>query len=264
MIFKSGDLIGGRYKVLDLLGQGGVGMVYCVIDQERNSEVALKVLRPEVSKNRLALERFRREVKTMRQIDHGGITPIYDTGRIGESLFYTMECVKGESIRALIKREKRIDSSRATSMMIDICSIMEKVHEVAIHRDLSSDNIMVQPDGTVRILDFGTARIMEQDSDLTAVGMHLGKICYSAPEQRVDSRTVDHRADLYSLGILFFEMLTGELVIGYEPVTSHCPDLPPQYDTFFEKSLAEQPEDRYQTTVAFSAAIQELAGSDSE
>ena len=264
MIFESGDVIGGRYEVLDLLGQGGVGIVYCVIDRERDSEVALKVLKPEVAKNRLALERFQREVKTMRKIDHSGITPIYDTGKIGETLFYTMECVKGESIHALIKREKKLGLAQAVSLMTDICAIMEKVHEVAIHRDLSSDNIMIQPDGIVRILDFGTARITAQDSDLTVVGVHLGKICYSAPEQRSDSRTVDHRADLYSLAVLFFEMLTGEIVIAYEPITGHRPDLPPQYDAFFEKGLAERPEDRFQTSVEFSAAIQELAGFDSQ
>lgn len=259
MEFKQGDLIGGRFEVIDLLGQGGVGIVYSVNDQQRNNKVALKFLRPEVAKNRLALERFMREVKAVRKIDHSGIVQVYDTGRIGESLFYTMECVNGDSIRAHIKKEKRFDLARATALMLDICEVMEKVHEVVIHRDLSSDNIMIQTDGSIRILDFGTARITEDDSELTQAGLHLGKICYSAPEQRSDSRTVDHRADLYSLAILFFEMLTGELIMFYEPVTTHRPDLTPQFDTFFIKALAEKPEDRYDTAAELRAAIQELA-----
>lgn len=259
MEFKQGDLIGGRFEVIDLLGQGGVGIVYSVNDQQRNNKVALKFLRPEVAKNRLALERFMREVKAVRKIDHSGIVQVYDTGRIGESLFYTMECVNGDSIRAHIKKVKQFDLARATTLMLDICDVMEKVHEVVIHRDLSSDNIMIQTDGSIRILDFGTARITEDDSELTLAGLHLGKICYSAPEQRSDSRTVDHRADLYSLAILFFEMLTGELIMFYEPVTTHRPDLTPQFDTFFIKALAEKPEDRYDTAAELRAAIQELA-----
>ena len=107
MKFKQGDLIGGRFEVVDLLGQGGVGVVYGVNDRTNKNKVALKVLRPEVAGNRLALERFMREVKTVRQIDHSGIAQVHDTGRIGDVLFYTMEWIQGDDIHARIKKEKR-------------------------------------------------------------------------------------------------------------------------------------------------------------
>lgn len=262
MFFKQDDVIGRRFRVLDTLGQGGVGIVYRVYDLKRNSEVALKVLRPEVAKNRLALERFMREVKAVREINHPGVVPVYDTGRIGEMLFYTMECVNGKSIRSLVKKEKQLDSARTISLMADICEIMEVIHKVVVHRDLSSDNIMIERDGTIRILDFGTARITAQNSSLTASGLHLGKICYSPPEQRASSRKVDHRADLYSLAILFYEMLTGELILLYEPVTAHRPDLAPKFDTFFNKALAEQPEDRFQSAAELREAVRELASAE--
>jgi serine/threonine-protein kinase len=258
MRFQEGDTIGGRFQVLNTLGQGGVGIVYAVLDKNRGEEVALKILRPEVAKNRLALERFMREVKAVRAIDHPAVVQVYETGRIGEMLFYTMERVRGESIQKRIEREKRLDLDTATALMLDICDAMERVHEVVIHRDLSSDNILVQPDESIRILDFGTARITSQESDLTAVGLHLGKICYSAPEQRADSKTVDHRADLYSLGVLFYEMLTGELVMTYEPITQRRSDLPPAFDAFFQKALADNPEGRFRSVTEMRAAILDI------
>lgn len=263
MFFKQGDLVGGRFEIINLLGEGGVGRVYGVNDRNSNDKVALKVLRPEIAKNRLALERFMREVKAVREINHPSIAQVRDTGRIGDILFYTMEWIQGDSIHARIKEEKQFDLAIASAVMLEICEVMEKVHAVAVHRDLSSDNIMIQPDGSIRILDFGTARLTQEESDLTQVGLHLGKIAYSAPEQRSDSKTVDHRADLYSLVVLFFEMLTGELITPYDPIADQCTNIPDNFQALFEKGLAERPDDRYQSAAELRMAIQELKGSES-
>ncbi len=263
MRFKQGDVIGDRFEVVKMLGEGGAGIVYLVRDKTRETEVALKVIRPEIAKNKLALERFMREVEVMRKIHHTCIVKVYDTGRIGDMLFYTMEYAKGHSISRIVRKKGPMEIGRAIRMMRGICDAIEQVHAVAIHRDISSDNIIVQSDDSVRILDFGTARIAGEDSSLTRTNIHIGKIYYSAPEQRANSKAVDHRADLYSLAVLFYEMLTGEIIMFYEPATTHRPDLSPEFDTFFNKGLAEKPEDRYQTAAELRAAIQELAGFDS-
>lgn len=259
MIFEPGNVIGGRYEIKKKLGQGGVGVVYLLYDSKRERELAIKVLKPEVAQNRLAIERFKREVKAMRQVDHPGMVQVYDTGTLGDALFYTMDYVEGSTISALIKSKKRFEVDEAISLMAQICDLFEKIHEVAVHRDISSDNLMVDPGGSVHVLDFGTARLITEDSLLTMRNLHLGKICYSAPEQRADSRSVDQRADLYSLGVLLFEMLTGELIIECEPVSRYRPELDSAFDDFFEKALAQNPDDRFVSVAELRSALDGLS-----
>lgn len=256
--FNEGDAIGRKFRVVRRIGQGGIGIVYLVEDLDRNHNVALKILKPEVSRNELALERFKREVKALRQITIPGIVQVYDTGSIENTLFYTMEYVEGSSISDLIRKRGPLPVDEALPLMDRICRVLMSVHEVIVHRDLSSDNIMIGETGNIHLLDFGTARLLDEDSKLTIQGMHLGKICYSAPEQRVDSRTVDHRADLYSLGVLLYEMLTGELIVEYEPVTGYRRELPAEFDAFFEKALAEDPNGRFDSVREFQKALNEI------
>ncbi len=258
MQFSAGDMIGNRFEVQRKLGQGGIGIVYLVHDRERGHEVALKILKPEISGNQLAMERFKREVKALRQITIPGIVQVYDTGQIEQTLFYTMEYVEGISVADVIRQKAPLPLDEAHELMEKICKVITSVHEVVVHRDISSDNIMLGENGNIHLLDFGTARLLDEDSKLTIQGMHLGKICYSSPEQRVDSRTVDHRADLYSLAVLFYELLTGELVVQYEPVTDYRKELGTQYDAFFERALAEKPDVRFESIREFSRALSEL------
>lgn len=258
MDFEKGDAIGKRFRVLERIGEGGIGIVYLVEDHERGHPVALKILKPEIAANTLALERFKREVKALRQITIPGIVQVFDTGQIERTLFYTMEYVKGSSVSELIRQRGPLPLDEALSMLENICRVMASVHEVVVHRDISSDNIMIGEQGDIHLLDFGTARLVNEDSSLTMHGMHLGKICYSAPEQRIDSRTVDHRADLYSLGVLLFEMLTGELIFEAEPVANYRKDLPPTLDPFFKRALAENPDDRFDSIRSFQEALREF------
>lgn len=262
-IFRPLEVIGNRYEVFRMLGQGGIGIVYLVHDRQRKEEVALKVLRPEFAKHELALQRFMREVKAVRQIDHEGIVKVYDTGKLGDVLFYTMEYVEGTPLSNLIKQGP-LGAAEAMALVADACDILSAVHEVAIHRDISSDNVMKSKEGTLRLLDFGTARIAGQESDLTAVGMHLGKQCYSPPEQMSDARSVDARADIYSLGMLLYELLAGKLTYGFESVCVARPELPPVCDEILKKALAGDPNDRYQSAAemrdTLRAAVASLNG----
>ncbi len=258
MKIEVGSKIGGRFEVLKSLGEGGVGMVYRVEDKLQDKIVALKVLKPEIANNRLAMERFKREVAVMRTIEHDGNVKVFETGRIGDTLFYTMTCVDGQSIKSFLEMAGAFDVGQSVAIMNELCGIMAKIHEVAIHRDLSSDNVMIRRDSSICLLDFGTARLTDQNSDLTVAGVHLGKVCYSSPEQHADSSTLDERADLYSMGVLFYEMLTNELIMGYEPVTKYIPGLGTHYDAFFTKALAQDRNDRYTNVVEFQEALNAL------
>lgn len=259
MNFKPGETIGGRFQVQKRLGQGGVGIVYLVMDMKRIELCAMKVLIPELADNQLAIARLKREVQAMRKIEHPGIVKIFDTGRIEKSLFYTMEYVYGSSLAAVLQNEGPMALSRAVALMGAICEVLEKVHAVAVHRDISSDNIMVREDGEIRLLDFGTVRIVEENSELTMVGMNVGKTFYCAPEQFKDSRTVDQRADIYSIGILLFEMLSGKRIRQFEPITQHRADLHRGWDSFFATALATSREQRFPTAPAFRQAMEQLA-----
>lgn len=257
--FRPLELIGNRYEVFRMLGQGGIGIVYLVHDRQRKEEVALKVLRPEFAKHELALQRFIREVKAVRQIDHPGIVKVLDTGKLGDDLFYTMEYVEGTSLSELLKQKGPFGAVDALEAVAETCDILSAIHEVVIHRDISSDNVMQSKEGQLRILDFGTARIAGQESNLTAVGMHLGKQCYSPPEQMMDARNVDARADIYSVGMLLYELLSGRLTYGFESVCAARPELPAVCDEILKKALAGKPEDRYQSAAEMRDALRSTA-----
>jgi eukaryotic-like serine/threonine-protein kinase len=253
-----GSKIGGRFEILKALGEGGVGVVYRVKDHEQDTVVALKVLKKEIAKNRLAMERFMREVNVMRNIDHEGVVKVIETGRMGETLFYTMTCVDGQSIKSFLDLAGAFDVTQSVAIINELCDIMAAIHAVAIHRDLSSDNVMIRRDGTICLLDFGTARITDEESDLTVAGVHLGKACYSAPEQQTDSSNIDARADLYSMGILFYEMLSNKLIMGYEPISAHVEELDNTYDEFFQKALAQDADDRFSSVEEFQVSLNAL------
>ena len=258
MQIDKGTKIGGRFEVTKKLGEGGVGVVYRVTDHKTDETLALKVLKKEVAQNRLAMERFMREVNVMRSIEHDGIVKVIETGKMGDTLFYTMTCVTGQSVKSFLDMAGSFDTVQAVAIMNELCGIMDAIHQVAIHRDLSSDNVMIRRDGTVCLLDFGTARITDEESELTVAGVHLGKAYYSAPEQQADSSAIDHRADIYSMGVLLYEMLSNKLVMGYEPITDHLPELDAAYDRFFKKTLALDPNERFPNVKTMQAALNEL------
>jgi serine/threonine protein kinase len=256
MVFKLGQTIGGRYFVQETLGQGGVGVVYKVHDNERNRTVALKVLLPQYRDNEQAIARFKREVEVLRKLNHRAIVGVFDAGRIAELFFYTMEYVDGPSVQDWIKREKRLDYTSAVGVFTQVAEALEHAHSIAVHRDLSSDNVLVLGSGAVKLLDFGQAKLEITDSPLTAAGISMGKVFYCAPEQRMNAANVDKRADIYSMGVLLYEMLSGEMPLPYAPLQERFPDVPDGVDAIVLRMLARNPDDRYSSAAEAGLALQ--------
>jgi serine/threonine protein kinase/tetratricopeptide (TPR) repeat protein len=200
----------GRYRILDELGRGGMGRVYKAEDREINEAVALKVLVPEFSLDERMIERFRNELKLARRIAHKNVCRIFDLGNSEGTYFITMEYVPGDNLKTIIRMMGPLSPGRALAVAGQVCDGLAEAHRLGVvHRDLKSANIMIDREGTARIMDFGIARNAETKG-LTDYGSLVGTPEYMAPEQ-VEGLEVDSRADIYSLGIILFEMLTGRV-----------------------------------------------------
>ena len=258
--FGPGAVIADRYEIRSVIGSGGMGDVYLVHDLKVREDVALKTLNREFVSNRNAAARFEREVKLARRLHHPGIIKLYETHDWNGVLFYTMEYVEGRTLRCWLREGQRPDLATTVRMLCLVCDVLEHVHKITIHRDLSPENIMVLPDGSVRLLDFGLAKLDDEFKGLTATGSNLGKLMYMAPEQELDASRVDRRADLYSLGVIFFEMLVGCTPRSGQKVTELRPELPPETEKFVRKALARKPEERFSSAREFREALRRLCG----
>ena len=206
----AGTLLAGRYRILELVGLGGMGMVYRAQDEQLDLPVALKVLRPDLGCDTHQLERFKQELVLARQVSHPNVVRTHDIGSDGESIFLTMDFVAGRSLGELLHDERRLDPERAAGIARQVASALAAAHEAGVvHRDLKPANVLVEGSGRVAITDFGVARSLG-GGGLTQPGVVVGTLDYLSPEQ-ARGGTVDGRSDLYALGILLFEMLTGKL-----------------------------------------------------
>jgi serine/threonine-protein kinase len=248
-------LVAGRYEVIRPLGRGGMGKVFLVRDRESGQQLAMKVLRTQYQYNERVIARFAREVAAIRQLEHPCIVKIFDARRAGDTLFYTMEYIEGRSLRDWIQKRGRLDFGSTVRVLCLVADALEHAHRVTIHRDISPDNVMVLSDGSVRLLDFGLAKLSDDNAGLTMVGVNLGKIQYNAPEQRRNASTVDHRADIYPLGVMFFEMLTGHRPKPGEKLSELRPELPPGCDGFLALAMADDPGERFPTAAEFRDAL---------
>ena len=257
--FKPGDIIATRYRVEKLLGRGGMGLVYRVFDLKTNEQLALKTLLPKYAVHKQAMARFVREVKTVRRLNHRGIVKIFDARQYGPMLYYTMEYLKGMTLRNYIVKRNKLGLGSTVRILTLLCLALEHAHAVTIHRDISPENVMLLPDASIRLLDFGLAKLEEpNDPALTRVGASLGKMLYKAPEQQVNAAAVDLRADIYPLGVMFFEMLVGRLPKRDETICELIPDLPDECDAFLEKAMAFDPDERFRTVGDFRRALTEI------
>jgi serine/threonine protein kinase len=203
-------LFAGRYEVIEEVGRGGMGRVYKVFDQKIKETVALKLINPEIGLNEKAIERFRNELRFARKISHRHVCRLYDLGETGFTHFITMEYVEGEDLKRFIKKSGQLTPAKAVSIARQGCEGLAEAHRLGvIHRDLKPQNIMIDRDGNARIMDFGIARFLEGDG-VTASGVMMGTPEYTSPEQN-ELREVDKRADIYSLGVILFEMVTGRV-----------------------------------------------------
>jgi serine/threonine protein kinase/tetratricopeptide (TPR) repeat protein len=214
-----GETFAGRYQVIEDLGKGGMGRVYKVYDTEVREKLALKLLNPEIASDERTIERFRGELRLARAISHRNVCRMHDLGREGETYFITMEYVPGEDLKSLIHRIGILPVGKAVSIARQVCEGLEEAHRVGvIHRDLKPQNIMIDRDGNARIMDFGIARSVK-GKGITGTNVLIGTPEYMSPEQ-VEGKEAGPRSDLYSLGIVLFEMLTGRLPFEGESLLS--------------------------------------------
>jgi len=206
----SGSIFAGRYHIIEELGKGGMGKVYKVLDKETKERIALKLIKPEIASDYKTIERFRNELTTARRIIQKNVCRMYDINREKDIYYITMEFVSGGDLKKLIRRTKHLPTGTAISIAKQICEGLEEAHNLGnVHRDLKPSNIMIDDNGNARIMDFGIARSVK-GKDLTGSGVMIGTPEYMSPEQ-IESKDVDQRSDIYSLGIIMYEMLTGRL-----------------------------------------------------
>ena len=205
---NTGTILAGRYYIIEELGRGGMGRVYKVFDREIKEKVALKLLRPEIAADEKMTERFRNELKFARKIIHKNICRMYDFNKEDETMYITMEYVSGEDLKSSVTRMGPLSAGKTIFVAKQICEGLAEAHKLdVVHRDLKPQNIMIDRAGNIRIMDFGIARSI-QAKGITATGMMIGTPEYMAPEQ-VEGKEIDQRTDIYSLGIILFELLTG-------------------------------------------------------
>jgi len=205
-----GSVFAERYEIIEELGKGGMGKVYRVLDKELNEEVALKLIKPEIATDKKTVERFKSELKLARKISHKNICRMYELLEEKGTRFITMEYVPGEDLRSFIRRSGQLAVGTTIRIAKQVCKGMAEAHRLGvIHRDLKPSNIMIDKEGNARIMDFGIARSLEAKG-ITGVGIMVGTPEYMSPEQ-AEVKEVDQRSDIYSLGVILYEMVTGRV-----------------------------------------------------
>ncbi|HEY2903059.1 MAG TPA: serine/threonine-protein kinase [Polyangia bacterium] len=269
----------GNYNVTAKLGQGGMGVVFLAEHPVIGSKVALKAISPQFAHNNEVISRFVNEAKSVNQIGHSHIVDITDFGTTPERDFYfIMEYLQGETLAALIRRDGALPVDRALNIAAQIADALQASHEHGvIHRDLKPDNIyLIARDGVddfVKVLDFGIAKLITQtprEGDGTRAGSFMGTPFYMSPEQCEGKTDIDHRADIYALGVILFEMLTGmvpftgdgygeilvkHMLVQAPPARSIVPDLAPEIDAIVFRALSKNPGQRFQSMDEFRAAL---------
>ena len=206
---EPGVVLAQRYEIVEIIGQGGMGAVYKATDLELNRTVALKVIRPELARDKAIVDRFKQELLLAHQVTHRNVIRIYDLSEADGMKFITMEYVEGENLLTLIHEKKKFPPEEAVEIMLQVCRALEAAHGVGvIHRDLKPQNIMRDKGGRIIVMDFGLARTLEGDG-MTQSGALVGTMEYMSPEQAL-GKALDQRSDIFALGLIFYEMLTGQ------------------------------------------------------
>jgi len=254
----------GKYRVLDKIGRGGMGTVYKAVDETLHREVAIKVLNAELNDPEVA-KRFRSEAITVARLSHPGIATIYELFEHGSEWLMVMEFVRGETLENMIARMGALSAQRAAEFCMQALAALAHAHSMGVvHRDLKPANLMVTENGTIKVMDFGIARVSGGEH-LTNAGFMMGTPSYMAPEQ-VRGGDIDARTDLYSMGVVFYRLCTGKLPFKGDtafaivqsqvhdtptPVSTVRPDLPTWVEEVITRSLAKAPSDRFQSAAEF-------------
>ena len=266
--------LGAAYHVERELAGGGMSRIFLAEEQALERRVVVKVLSPDLAQA-VSIERFKREIKLAGHLDHPRIVPVLSAGQSSDLLYYTMPLIEGETLRALIDRQRQLSLDVALALTADIADALDCAHrENVVHRDIKPENILVErATGHALVTDFGIARAIEKSSDIasvTSTGLTLGTPTYMSPEQAAAERRIDGRSDIYSLGCVLYEMLGGTPPFTGSTaraiIAQHLnerprslrivrPDLPAHVDEALQKSLAKVPDDRHRTGAAMCAAL---------
>ena len=267
---QTGERLGGRYEILATLGRGGMGAVFRAKDSELGEEVALKTLRKEGVTDQGVIERFKSEIRLARKITHRNVVRTHDLGEFEGGYFLTMELVEGITLRELIDTRGKLGLESVLAIGTQLADALAAAHAGGvIHRDVKPHNLLLDAEGTLKVMDFGVARLSERSAGLTEVGLVVGTPAYMPPEQLLGEE-VDARADLYAAGVVLFEAATGKL--PFEAATpmlliakllqDEAPrartinaELPEELDTLLARLLAKRPESRVQTAEALKERL---------
>jgi serine/threonine-protein kinase len=261
----SGQVLGEDYRLLRKLGEGGMGQVYLAEQMSLRRRVALKLLRNELARNEISRRRFEAEAKAVAQLNHPNIVQVYHVGNSNGRLFMALEYVEGRNLRDYLAHKGIPELLLALSIMRQVASALQRAAEFGIvHRDIKPENILLSRKGQVKVADFGLARVFSEDQPavtLTQTGTAMGTPLYMSPEQ-VEGKPVDHRTDIYSLGVTCYHMLSGQppfegetaFAVALQHVQAEPsalaalrPDLPAELPLVITKMMAKQPAERYQT-----------------
>jgi serine/threonine-protein kinase len=279
--FEPGDVFLGKYEIIRLIGSGGMGQVYLARHRGLDSFVAIKMMHVEHIKDKSAIERFTREARACAQVEHQNAVRVFDCGEQDGNCYLVMEYLKGESLRDRLNDRETFPVAEAARFAISVCDVLGAMHaKRIIHRDLKPDNIMFRQQGNaeiVKVLDFGIAKLAETSEvgeSVTHAGTIVGTPLYMSPEQ-CQGREIDGRSDIYALGVILYEMLSGGVpfctenvyTLMYlhvnqvpEPLHTAAPDVPEAVSDVVMRMLAKAPEDRYQTPYECASALADAAG----
>ena len=252
-----------QFEIIEMLGQGGMGVVYKARQIVLDRVVALKILPPADAFSPDFVERFRREARSLAKLNHPNIVNVYDFGETGGLYYIIMEFVDGANLRQLFQTRK-LTSAEALAIVPKICDALQYAHEEGlVHRDIKPENLLIDKKGRVKIADFGLAKLLRReplDMTLTLSGTALGTLRYMAPEQMDKPETVDHRADLYSLGVVIYEMLTGETPVGRYELPSQKAQVDVRFDEIVLHALEREPSRRYQHASEVKTDVENVTG----
>ncbi len=263
-LLKPGEVLSG-YVIDHLIGRGGMGSVYLATQQSLGRKVALKVLSEEFAKDPSFIQRFDREAAALADLSHPNIVSIIDKGIHNGRYYFVMEHVDGVTLREILAQRK-LDASQALKLVPTLCDALEYAHSRGIvHRDIKPENLLMTKSGQLKIADFGLARLTQGDPAagiaITQTHTVMGTRDYMAPEARLSVKGADHRADIYSLGVVFYEMLTGELPVGRFAPPSHKVQLDVRLDEVVLKTLEADPQRRYQRAGEVSRDVTQITSS---
>src|SRR4051794_24748330 len=267
----NGELVANRYELQEVVGTGGMSTVYRAVDTLLERNVALKILHPHYGGDAEYVERFRHEARSVAQLSHPNIVTVIDRGESDGQQYIVFEYVDGESLKQLVDRSGPLPARRAIELTLQVAEALAFAHNAGlVHRDVKPQNVLVTEDGEAKVTDFGIARSLDVEHGVTQTGTVLGTSNYLSPEQ-ARGQTVTPATDVYSLGVVLYELLTGEVPfpgetfvavamkhINEEPpsVLERRPDVPVRLAAAIDRALAKEPRQRFASMDAFAAELE--------